>query len=629
MQLSQWFCLGAAILTSLAQMPCQSAVFVGPRIEKFGNNPQVATFGAVVSADATGVYAYDDGDKILRRYDQHGELLSATPYAMPAGGTLFWLGEGLFLHYVQSNGPIVQLVSPEGPLGQARLLKQAATIAGVARVGKRAIILVNEQGSITPQANVFEMDLAGQNVRLLMSVNEQWYGFIADTNSIVALRLIPGVTQVGLRKYDFSGQVLQDHPFVAHNGRGFVGFQCLIDAGLPSDQFAVSMPATVTLIFSRANLSKVGEIAGGACPDAYAVRNDPNVMLRTQERGSAAIINGQVFATRPAIEIPGNRAALTYAEWTAFLGGFESSIANPQGFDGVASFYVSDGDTAAIRKVRIEQPGLYVHDPIVNVEVGKPFSFELEIENRVGDVSVQAVGLPSGIQVLGTAITGIPTDTGYQWPVVGPGYYGQQAQATVTDEAGQIAPARITFLIHRSGDAPTGISSRVVEFYNTLLGHYFITINGFEQQFVDEGGAGPGWLRTGQFFKAWLNYGDAPRDAAELCRFYGTPGIGPNSHFYTLAGAECEQVKRDPGWIWEAENRFYVVRPLNLGSRPECPSPTGVRDSPFVPVYRAYNNGYVRNDSNHRFTASRPTYNYFTRWLGWAAEGIVMCVAPY
>lgn len=192
--------LCAIAIQSLAH-PGFCATFVGPRIEKFGRNPDVGTYGAVVAADAAGIYAYTRSGETLRRYDQNGELLAATTYDMPVGGKLFWLGDGLFLHHRQEGGPVIQLVSPEGRRGQPQLLMQAATISRVTRVGSRALILVNAEVGGKLQANLLVMDLATQNLSLLIAASERWYDFLADTNGIIALRPVPGVTQIGLRRY--------------------------------------------------------------------------------------------------------------------------------------------------------------------------------------------------------------------------------------------------------------------------------------------------------------------------------------------------------------------------------------------------------------------------------------------
>ena len=169
--------------------------------------------------------------------------------------------------------------------------------------------------------------------------------------------------------------------------------------------------------------------------------------------------------------------------------------------------------------------------------------------------------------------------------------------------------------------AATPGDTAVVEFYNVALGHYFVTANADEAAGIDAGSAGPGWSRTGETWRAWLG-GPLP-GATEVCRFYGNPALradgrrlGPNSHFYTFQGAECEQVKRDAGWLYEAPNKFFALQPAGA----VCPAGT-------LPIYRAYNNRFAQNDSNHRYTVKPAIYAQMVG-LGWTGEGVVMCTAP-
>lgn len=156
-------------------------------------------------------------------------------------------------------------------------------------------------------------------------------------------------------------------------------------------------------------------------------------------------------------------------------------------------------------------------------------------------------------------------------------------------------------------------TTSVVEFYNSILQHYFLTAHANEAVGLDLGLAGPGWSRTGLGFNAWLTSESAPANAVEVCRFYGSPGLGPNSHFYTIAGEECEGIRQSPLWIYEESNKFYIIPPL-AGT---CPSGT-------QPVYRNYNNRFAFNDSNHRYTTSLSVYNGMIA-IGWAGEGVAMC----
>ena len=159
-----------------------------------------------------------------------------------------------------------------------------------------------------------------------------------------------------------------------------------------------------------------------------------------------------------------------------------------------------------------------------------------------------------------------------------------------------------------------------IEYYNVDLDHYFLTSFADETTAVESGSAGAGWVRTGYTFPV----GDGLKAAqVPVCRFYGA---GPNSHFYTADAAECAQVKRDPGWRYEA-TAFNIVVPVN-----GCPANT-------VAIYRAYNNGFVTNNSNHRYTTNPYIYQWMQAqpsvasvYLGrsegttrWSGEATVMC----
>jgi uncharacterized protein (DUF1800 family) len=154
-------------------------------------------------------------------------------------------------------------------------------------------------------------------------------------------------------------------------------------------------------------------------------------------------------------------------------------------------------------------------------------------------------------------------------------------------------------------------TATAIEFYNVTLKHYFITAYPEEAAGVDNGTAGPGWVRTGGQFTV---YTDPAAGRVPVCRFYGTPGKGPNSHFYTANADECESVKKDAGWTFEAI-AYYVGVPTPAGA---CPDGTYI-------VYRSYNNRFAQNDSNHRFTVD-PTAQLRMPKQGYGPEGPVMCV---
>src|SRR5689334_4050030 len=87
--------------------------------------------------------------------------------------------------------------------------------------------------------------------------------------------------------------------------------------------------------------------------------------------------------------------------------------------------------------------------------------------------------------------------------------------------------------------ASTGGEVRAVEFWNDVTNHYFMAAGQGEIDGILAGSAGGGWHLTGESFKVWPS---APADSsvAPVCRFYGRPAGGPNSHFFTASADECE-----------------------------------------------------------------------------------------
>jgi hypothetical protein len=187
------------------------------------------------------------------------------------------------------------------------------------------------------------------------------------------------------------------------------------------------------------------------------------------------------------------------------------------------------------------------------------------------------------------------------------------AKLTIASDS-QTGPLTIALSGNGTGFAQPAASSTapVTEFYNTALNHYFSTLYADEAQGIDNGSAGPGWVRTGIDYRAWPT-SDAPASAVPVCRFYGTPGIGPNSHFYTAIPEECDAVQKDPGWKLETRTAYYVVP----ASGSSCPGST-------IPVYRLYNDRAQYNDSNHRFTPNLSEYNALIS-RGWKGEGVAWC----
>ena len=169
-------------------------------------------------------------------------------------------------------------------------------------------------------------------------------------------------------------------------------------------------------------------------------------------------------------------------------------------------------------------------------------------------------------------------------------------------------------LLRLKGESTPSMQTQgVLEFFNAALGHYFITADSREATGIDQGNAGAGWQGTGKSFSAWTAAGGLPEGSLPVCRFYGTPGRGPNSHFYTANASECAAVKNDPGWTYEGI-AFYAFAPV----KEQCANA-------LQPIYRAYNNRYAQNDSNHRYAADLSLLQPLVT-QGCTVEGAVFCV---
>jgi hypothetical protein len=170
-----------------------------------------------------------------------------------------------------------------------------------------------------------------------------------------------------------------------------------------------------------------------------------------------------------------------------------------------------------------------------------------------------------------------------------------------------------------AGIAQPAAGINAIEYYNLDLDHYFLTSFADETQFVESGGAGRAWVRTGYTFMVGGGAPLSPTNAS-VCRFYGNPQInpatglrrGPNSHFYTADAGECAQVKRDIGWVYEA-----IAFAIQVPQGASCPNNT-------IPVFRLYNNGFATNNSNHRYTTSSVIYQFMLT-QNWSGESTVMC----
>lgn len=157
-----------------------------------------------------------------------------------------------------------------------------------------------------------------------------------------------------------------------------------------------------------------------------------------------------------------------------------------------------------------------------------------------------------------------------------------------------------------------------VEYHHAGWNYYFVTAFADEIAVLDGGAFGGAWKRTGQSFPAWTS---ATEGTSAVCRFFSTGFAPRSSHFYTPLPAECDAVKGNRDWQYEAI-AFHLRTTDGTG---QCPPST-------APLYRLYNNG-AGGAPNHRYTSSRTTFDQM-RAEGWVPEGngpsmIFACTPPH
>jgi hypothetical protein len=123
--------------------------------------------------------------------------------------------------------------------------------------------------------------------------------------------------------------------------------------------------------------------------------------------------------------------------------------------------------------------------------------------------------------------------------------------ANIVVDAPQLATLAITTISGYALAAAGAPDVDVTEFHHPPDGQYFLTADPAEAAFLDAGGLGPEWQRTGMHFAAWSRDDVSIPNTLPVCRFFGTPGFGPNSHFYTANPDECALVENNPHWIYE------------------------------------------------------------------------------
>jgi hypothetical protein len=159
---------------------------------------------------------------------------------------------------------------------------------------------------------------------------------------------------------------------------------------------------------------------------------------------------------------------------------------------------------------------------------------------------------------------------------------------------------------------------KVVEYYAPANDRYFITAHPHEINDLDK--PATGWQRTGRYFHAW-NIDTPMPNTNTVCRYYGDPQAGPNSHFFSALPYECNLLREieatvplgKPAWRFERD-AFRITPPVD-----------GKCENGLFPVTRFYNGkSGERGVPNHRYVTREPDIEEMTA-KGWINEGVRMC----
>jgi hypothetical protein len=182
-------------------------------------------------------------------------------------------------------------------------------------------------------------------------------------------------------------------------------------------------------------------------------------------------------------------------------------------------------------------------------------------------------------------------------------------RANLIVDAPQLPALAILSIVGQGVEPDPANVATVVEYHHAPTAQYFLTAEPAEQAFLDAGGLGAAWTRTGLSFIATAR--DAMTDLP-VCRFFGVPGAGPNEHFFTADAGECAKVRADP--LWQDEGVAFRASIPVAGA---CPAGRAA-------VVRLWLPGTDSVASRHRYLVDAAEIAR-ARAAGWVVEGPVFC----
>lgn len=249
-------------------------------------------------------------------------------------------------------------------------------------------------------------------------------------------------------------------------------------------------------------------------------------------------------------------------------------------------------------------------------EVGSPFEITQDVPYVHGQYIDVALRITRTGGMFGGPYAGLFSGVGPLPPGTYTVRYFKYYSGYPDGDKGPIFDSSTTLTI-----VPPSAKAVTVEYYNTQRDHYFMTTDVNEIALLDAG-AFPGWERTGETLNVYAATTEKSDPVlAPVCRYYGLPGAGLDTHFFSAFDFECAAITQlwPTQWVLETANAFDVVLPdaryaVALHELPD----DGTCPQGMLQVYRLYNN---RADVNHRYTISAATRDQMVS-KGWIPEGL-------
>jgi len=259
---------------------------------------------------------------------------------------------------------------------------------------------------------------------------------------------------------------------------------------------------------------------------------------------------------------------------------------------------------------------------------GAPFKFHVKVTTFGAPITVDQISSKvtgPQIQILfclhqGSSSTA-PVTLAFAVPVDGipTGTYDVSLEALARDDVGPPCQTPVVVDTTTTVVVPAAAALTIAEFFNAPLGHYFQTGDAVEIAALDAG-VFAGWERTGQSYHAYAPEVVTPGTPARpVCRYYGKPEFGLDTHFFSAFAGECAiiPIAFPNQWILESDGAYAIAIPNES---------TGACAPGTLPIYRLFN---ARPDVNHRYTTSLEIRQQMidSGWIpeGYGTIGVAMC----